>query len=84
MNITNPFDEGGEFRIVLVEASADLLDPKKPVTMIKSKDKKKKKVRAKIDHGQKRPETPPTPPPIKPIEGTEIKLNGKYIRPRNY
>jgi hypothetical protein len=30
LNITNPFNEGGEFRIVLVEASSDLLDPSKP------------------------------------------------------
>lgn len=43
---------------------------------MKSKERRKRKVRARIDHGQKRPETPPTPPPVKPIEGTEIKLKG--------
>ncbi|XP_071134806.1 cilia- and flagella-associated protein 47-like isoform X3 [Mytilus edulis] len=74
LTITNPFNEGEDFRIVLVEASTDLLDPTKNTTLMKSKERRKRKVRARIDHGQKRPETPPTPPPVKPIEGTEIKL----------
>ncbi|XP_052708553.1 cilia and flagella-associated protein 47-like isoform X1 [Crassostrea angulata] len=63
LKITNPFDEGGEFRVVLVEASADLLDPNKPANLMKPKEKRRRKIRARVDHGIKRPETPPTPPP---------------------
>lgn len=63
LKVTNPFDEGGEFRVVLVEASADLLDPNKPANLMKPKEKRRRKIRARVDHGVKRPETPPTPPP---------------------
>ncbi|KAK3096977.1 hypothetical protein FSP39_005325 [Pinctada imbricata] len=63
ITVINPFSEGGEFRIVLVEASADLLDPNKPAALLKPKEKRRRKVRAKVDHGMRRPETPPTPPP---------------------
>lgn len=61
LKVTNPFDEGGEFRVVLVEASADLLDPNKPANLMKPKEKRRRKIRARVDHGIKRPETPPTP-----------------------
>ncbi|KAL3884217.1 hypothetical protein ACJMK2_030436, partial [Sinanodonta woodiana] len=64
LEITNPFSEGGEFRIVLVEASGSLLNPSKhSMLMTKKKEKKKKKIKSKIDTGIPRPETPPTPPP---------------------
>lgn len=72
----NPFDEGGEFRVVLVEASADLLDPNKPANLMKPKEKRRRKIRARVDHGIKRPETPPTPPPPRQ-EDSFFKKDGK-------
>ncbi|XP_055954756.1 cilia and flagella-associated protein 47 [Patella vulgata] len=66
LDVTNPFNEGGEFKIILMETNMDTSDPSKPAAasvLLRTKDKKKKKVKAKIDHGQNRPETPPTPPP---------------------
>ncbi|XP_021363645.1 cilia- and flagella-associated protein 47-like isoform X2 [Mizuhopecten yessoensis] len=68
INVRNPFNEAGDFRIVLVEAQSSLLEPGKTASLLKPKDKRKRKVRARIDHGQKRPETPPTPPPKLPEE----------------
>jgi hypothetical protein len=43
---------------------------------MKGKERKRRKVRARTDHGQKRPDTPPTPPPVRPSESTEIRLRG--------
>ena len=63
LDVENPFNEAGEFRIVLVEASGELLDPGKNAAMMKRREKKKKRVRAKTDSGMVRPETPPSPPP---------------------
>ena len=64
-----------------MEASTDLLDPMKPTNLMKNKERRRRKIRAKIDHGQKRPETPPTPPPVRPSESTEIKLKGICYSP---
>ncbi|XP_076467202.1 cilia and flagella-associated protein 47-like [Babylonia areolata] len=61
LDVDSPFQEAGRFRIILVESSGDLLDPSKPTALIKPKEKKVKKVRSKIDHGQTRPDTPPSP-----------------------
>lgn len=63
VEVTNPFPEAGEFRIVLVEASGALLDPGKNAAVLKRRERKKKRVRSKIDSGIIRPETPPSPPP---------------------
>ncbi|XP_052808119.1 cilia- and flagella-associated protein 47-like isoform X2 [Mya arenaria] len=63
IEVTNPFSEGGEFRIVLVEASGALLDPGRQAAMLKRKEKKKRRIKSKIDSGIMRPETPPSPPP---------------------
>ncbi|XP_053397416.1 cilia- and flagella-associated protein 47-like isoform X4 [Mercenaria mercenaria] len=63
LDVTNPFSEAGEFRIVLVEASGALLDPGKSAAILKRKEKKRKRIRSKIDSGIVRPETPPSPPP---------------------
>ncbi|KAL8606797.1 hypothetical protein ACOMHN_049626 [Nucella lapillus] len=61
LDVENPFEEAGRFRIILVESSGDLLDPSKPTALIKPKEKKSKKIRSKTDHGQSRPEMPPSP-----------------------
>ena len=78
LKVINPFDEGGEFRVVLVEASADLLDPNKPANLMKPKEKRRRKIRARVDHGIKRPETPPTPPPPRQEGSSFFKKNGKF------
>ncbi|XP_048239518.1 cilia and flagella-associated protein 47-like isoform X3 [Haliotis rufescens] len=73
LDVTNPFDEGAEFRIILVEASNDAaLDPSKPTALMRPKEKKKKVIKSKVNHGQKRPDTPPSSPPIRPGETAEI------------
>ncbi|CAH1800026.1 unnamed protein product [Owenia fusiformis] len=56
IDVENPFNEAGDFRIVLVEAKSILGDTKSPI--FKSPEKKTKKVRSKIDNGKKRAETP--------------------------
>ncbi|XP_052240686.1 cilia- and flagella-associated protein 47-like isoform X3 [Dreissena polymorpha] len=63
IDVTNPFAEAGEFRIVLVEASGALLDPGKQAAILKRRERRKKRVKSKIDSGIVRPETPPSPPP---------------------
>ncbi|KAL4233464.1 hypothetical protein ACF0H5_008145 [Mactra antiquata] len=63
IDVTNPFDEAGDFRIVLVEASGQLLEPGKNAAIMKRKEKKRRKIKSKIDSGIARPETPPSPPP---------------------
>lgn len=64
LEVTNPFDEGGEFRIVLVEPKTSFpgTDAKTQKTgLLNSKQGAPKKVRSKTDHGQKKERTP-TPP----------------------
>ena len=61
--VTNPFKESGEFRIILVEASGSLLDPNNTTALMKRRERKKKRIKSKIDSGIVRPETPPSPPP---------------------
>ncbi|XP_033635373.1 cilia- and flagella-associated protein 47-like isoform X1 [Asterias rubens] len=64
LDVTNPFDEGGEFRIVLVEPKTSFpgTDAKTQKTgLLNSKQGAPKKVRSKTDHGQKKERTP-TPP----------------------
>ena len=82
LDVENPFEEAGRFRIILVESSGDLLDPSKPTALIKPKEKKPKKIRSKTDHGQSRPDTPPTPAPPK-ITNTQdlfaLKKEGELI-----
>ncbi|KAK7478911.1 hypothetical protein BaRGS_00029892 [Batillaria attramentaria] len=68
LDVENPFNEGGRFRIVLVESSGDLLDPNKPTALIKPKEKKPRKVRSKTDHGQSQPGTPPSPQPARIVQ----------------
>ena len=63
MPITNPFKEGGEFRIILVEASGSLLDPNNTAALMRRREKRKKRIKSKIDSGIVRPDTPPSPPP---------------------
>ena len=82
LDVENPFEEAGRFRIILVESSGDLLDPSKPTALIKPKEKKPKKIRSKTDHGQSRPDTPPTPVPPK-IANTQdlfaLKKEGELV-----
>lgn len=54
MKVINSFDEGGEFRVVLVEASVDFLDLNKSVNLMKSKEKRRRKIRVRVDYGIKR------------------------------
>ncbi|XP_013416633.1 cilia- and flagella-associated protein 47 isoform X1 [Lingula anatina] len=61
LKVTNPFNEAGEFRVVLVEAKGDILGQDKHRELMKPKKKKVKKIKSRTDHGQTRPETPPTP-----------------------
>lgn len=63
LDVANPFNEAGEFRIVLVEASGALLDPGRNAAVMKRRERKKKRIKSKIDSGIPRPETPPSPPP---------------------
>lgn len=80
LTILNPFDEGGEFRIMLVEGNGGLLDPINNKTVVKRREKRKK-VKAKIDNGLRRPETPPTPPPIPPpkVQETSEQTKGNDV-----
>lgn len=54
MKVINLFDEGGEFRVVLVEVSVDFLDLNKFVNLMKSKEKRRRKIRVRVDYGIKR------------------------------
>lgn len=63
LDVTNPFNESGEFRIVLVEASRALLEPGKHANLLKKKEKRQKRIKSKIDSGIPRAETPLSPPP---------------------
>ena len=63
LSVTNPFKEGSEFRIVLVEAKGDVFQEKKNTALLEAPKRKNKKITSKIDAGKKlRPETPETPP----------------------
>ena len=77
-DVTNPFPEGGEFRIVLVEASGALLEPGKQAAILRRKEKRKKRIKSKIDSGILRPETPPSPPP-KLSEQLQMQKDGDDI-----
>ncbi|XP_070190234.1 cilia and flagella-associated protein 47-like isoform X3 [Littorina saxatilis] len=61
LNVENPFEEPGRFRIILVESSGDLLDPTKPTALIKPREIKPKKIRSKTDHGQSSADSPQSP-----------------------
>ncbi len=76
LDVTNPFDEGAEFNIVLVEASNDILDPDKPTVLMRPKETKKKVIKSKVNHGQNRPETPPMQP-TKTMASSEIMTKKK-------
>lgn len=78
IDVTNPFDEAGDFRIVLVEASGQLLEPGKNSAIMKRKEKKRRKIRSKIDSGIARPETPPSPPP-KVADTLQMNKGGQYL-----
>lgn len=52
LNVENPFDECGRFSIILVDSGGEQLDPNKPHSFTKNKEKKTKKVRSKMDSGQ--------------------------------
>ena len=66
IEVVNPFPQAGDFRIVLVEAKSDL-SPTTDKNGRQLKNKKVKKVKSRIDHGQKksnmadREDTPPEP-----------------------
>lgn len=83
LTVTNPFPEGGEFHIVLVESSGNLLNPNNTSNMVKPRDKRRKRVKARVDHGQARPETPPTPPPPKVSDALDLKKEGKDLKNLN-
>ncbi|XP_041462969.1 cilia- and flagella-associated protein 47-like isoform X1 [Lytechinus variegatus] len=62
--IVNPFNEAGEFRIVLVEAKTPFPgSDSKQKGLLKNSKGTVKKVRSKTDHGQKKERTP-TPPKV--------------------
>lgn len=62
--IVNPFDEAGEFRIVLVEAKTPFPgSDSKQKGLLKNTKGTVKRVRSKTDHGQKKEKTP-TPPKV--------------------
>ncbi|ESO84826.1 hypothetical protein LOTGIDRAFT_196276 [Lottia gigantea] len=66
LNVSNPFNDGGEFKIILLETRGDQLDPNQSIpasVLLRTKERKKKRVKSKTNHGQNRPDTPPTPPP---------------------
>ncbi|XP_078698604.1 cilia- and flagella-associated protein 47-like isoform X8 [Branchiostoma floridae x Branchiostoma belcheri] len=72
LNVTNPFDEPGDFRIVLVEAREPFPSPKvkKAASQKSSSAKSMKKIKSKIDHGQKKVDSPSPPPNDEKIEIT--------------
>ncbi|XP_077977423.1 cilia- and flagella-associated protein 47-like [Glandiceps talaboti] len=63
IHATNPFDEAGEFRVVLVESKNDFPGTEQTTKtgFLKSKPAEPKKVKSKIDHGQKKERTPSPP-----------------------
>lgn len=82
LDVQNPFSEGGDFRIVLVEAKGNMMlnSTTGSTELIKPKRKKAKKIRSRTDHGQARPETPPSPEEEEPVKTTlkdTDKENGK-------
>lgn len=50
--ITNPFNEAGTFRVVLVESESDLLTTTNQTLGQRTPTKRKKKIKAKVDHGR--------------------------------
>lgn len=52
LNVKSPFKVDGAFRVVLIESSGDLLDSTISASQLSVKEKKLKKIRSKIDHGQ--------------------------------
>ncbi|KAK3775916.1 hypothetical protein RRG08_017206 [Elysia crispata] len=68
LEVTNPFSEGGEFRIVLIESTVASSDTARSTSLMKSKDRaRSKSVRSKISNGRKRPDTPPEVIPMNRI-----------------
>jgi hypothetical protein len=61
-----------------VEASGALLDPSKNSAILKRRERKKKRIKSKIDSGIVRPETPPSPPP-KISDTLQMQKDGKYL-----
>ena len=78
MPVSNPFKESGEFRIILVEASGSLLDPNNTAALMKKRERKKKRIKSKIDSGIVRPDTPPSPPP-KIADTLQLNKDGKNL-----
>lgn len=56
--VTNPFSEGGEFRILLIESKGNPQsgDLSQSLALMKPKEKKKKVIKSKVDHGQSKTE----------------------------
>ena len=54
--VTNPFQEDGEFRILLVESKGDILGSQE--SLAAGRRRKPKKVKSRINHGQNKPESP--------------------------
>ena len=53
MEVTNPFAEAGEFRIILIESQDTYMLPMQSSgPLMPPKRRSKKKVRARVDHGQ--------------------------------
>ncbi|XP_070567350.1 cilia- and flagella-associated protein 47-like [Ptychodera flava] len=73
INVNNPFDEAGEFRVVMVESSSNfpMSDNNAKSGFLKSKPTEAKKVKSKIDHGQRK-ERAPSPPKA---DDVAVKMN---------
>ena len=80
IEVTNPFPESGAFRIILVEGRSKLPGQVQSIDLMKSKKSAKpKKVKSRIDHGQKKTETENIEEiSTKPI-GTEVSLDGEGV-----
>ncbi len=82
LEVTNPFEDGGEFRIVLVEDKAPFPGAGTKGTsktgLLGQKQDSPKKVRSKVDHGQKKERTP-TPQKVEEASSDLNALEGKGV-----